>query len=333
MNQIQKEEKTIQLSSSELDKLFGHGDGNAALLFLFVRRSGGFSVGQAARELKCTEAELLAAAATLRGLGLLDDAALQTQRHIDAAPEYTAEDISLRAKTDAAFEAVVSEAQFVLGRLLSSSDLRLLLAIYDYWGLQADVIMVLLHHCVERYQERYGPGRMPTLRYIEKEAQFWARHEINTLDAAEDYIRREKARQSLTAVIQDALQIRGRELTKSEGKYIDDWITLGFGPEAIAMAYDRTVIATGRLAWKYMDKILHSWSEQQLYTPEAIEAGDSRRAAGTGTGPAARSGPRAASGINMRASAGKDAGNEDDKLETMRRMYARMKGGGNANGS
>ena len=157
------EKKDIVISAPALDKLLGRCDGNAALLYL----------NRAARDLKCTEAELLAAAGALRAAGLLD--APETVLEPAAAPEYTAEDVAARAGTDAAFEAAVAEAEQALGRVLSSSDLRLLFGIYDYWGLPADVIMLLLHHCVEQYEARYGPGRRPTMRYVEKEAQFWAR--------------------------------------------------------------------------------------------------------------------------------------------------------------
>ena len=301
-------EKNIELPMEEVNKLLGHGDGNAALLYLHVRRAGTFSLGRAARELKCTEAELLAAAGTLRALGLLD-APEPAEITPSEAPQYTAEDVAARARTDSAFEAVVAEAETALGRVLSTNDLKLLFGIYDYWGLQADVIMLLLHHCVEKYQARSGPGRKPTMRYVEKEAQYWARTEINTLDAAEEYLRKEKEKRALTGQIKEALQIRGRELTGSELKYIEEWIGLGFGPEAVAVAYDRTVLSTGKLAWKYMDRILHSWAEQRLFTPVDIESRDPRRASA-----AAKPGQT------------EPARGDSEMLETMRRMYARMKG-------
>ena len=297
-------EKYIQLPQETLDKLLGHCDGNAALLYLHILRAGDFSLNRAARALKCTEAEILAAAGTLRSLGLLDAPAPERAE----APEYDAGDVTARVGTDRAFEAVVAEAERTLGRVLSRADLTLLFAVYDYWGLRPDVIMLLLHHCVEKYQARSGAGRMPTMRYIEKEAQFWARSEITTLDAAEDYLRREREQQALAGQIRDVLQIRGRELTPGEAKYIDLWLSMGFGPEAVAEAYDRTVLATGRLAWKYMDTILRSWNEKRLYTPEAIAAGDPAR-------------------LPKSRPAAEPERSDGEKLDAMRRMYEHMKGG------
>lgn len=295
-------DERVQITYEELDKLLGHADGNAALLYLHIRRSGGFSMERAARALKCTEAELFTAAGTLRTLGLLEE----DEKPAKEAPEYTAEDVAARAGADPAFEAVVREAEQTLGHVLSSNDLKLLFGIYDYWGLGAEVIMVLLHHCVERYQAASGAGRKPTMRYVEKEARYWAGQEINTLDAAEELIRRETERRALAGQVKEVLQIYGRDLTAGEKKYIESWLALGFSPEAIAIAYDRTVLSTGKLAWRYMDKILQSWDAMGLYTPGDIEAGDARR------------GTNAAQGAP-------EPRPEADKLEAMRRMYEHMK--------
>ncbi|MEF9971929.1 MAG: DnaD domain protein, partial [Oscillospiraceae bacterium] len=43
-----------------------------------------------------------------------------------------------------------------------------------------------------------------------------------------------------------------------------------------ALAYDKTVIKTGGMQWKYMNSILESWHAKNLHTAEEAEAGDSR---------------------------------------------------------
>ena len=299
------EEKTL-LTAGEADRLLACADGTAALLYLHILRSGGFSLSAAAGVLKRSEAEVALAADTLRRLGLLDGlrGPLQTQE----TPEYSAEDIVRRADSDSAFAGLVSEAERALGRVLSSNDLRLLFGIYDHLGLPADVIMLLLHHCIETYQERSGAGRMPAMRYIEKEAWYWAEQEILNLDAAEEHIRRERSRREQGEQVKAVLQIRDRALTAGERRYVDDWIALGYGPESLAIAYDRTVLSTGKLTWKYMDRIVRSWSEKRLYTPEEIEAGDARRG-----------GPKRPETAGGRS--------DSEKLADMRRIYENMKGG------
>ena len=297
-------EETGLLSTEAADKLLASADGRAALLYLHILRSGGFSLTAAARVLRCSETETALAADTLRRLGLLPKPREPLRQ--SELPPVTAEDIVARARTDGAFRGIVCEAEKALGRVLSSHDLEVLFGIYDHLGLPADVIMVLLNHCVEEYQARSGPGRMPTMRSIEKEAWFWAEQEILNLDAAEEHLRRCREKQEAAAQVKDALQIRGRDLTATERKYVESWLAMGFGTEAIAVAYDRTVSRTGRLAWKYMDTILQSWSQKGLLTPEAIASGD----------PAER--PK-------RPAAGSQAGSKK-QIEDLKKVYQSISG-------
>lgn len=268
------ESKELRLPAADADKLLACADGLCALLYIHILRTGSFCLSKASRELKRSESDIVLAAGTLRRLGLLEkvEAPLPSRE----MPEFTAGDVSRRADSDKAFEAVVDEAQHRLGRTLNSNDLRLLLGIYDHLGLPADVIMLLLNHCIEEYQFSNGEGRMPTMRQIEKEAWFWAEQEINTFDAAEEHIRRSNERRQDAELVKEALQITGRALTATEKKYVDSWLSMGYDPETIAIAYDRTVTSTGKLAWRYMDRIITSWNEKKLYTPQEIASGDQR---------------------------------------------------------
>ena len=300
------EEKTL-LTAGEADKLLASADGTAALLYLHILRAGGFSLTDAARVLRRSEPDIALAAETLRRLGLMPKA--QQPLPEETLPQLTVHDLKDIAAKDSAFQGLVAEAEKALGRVLSDNDLRVLFGIYDHLGLPADVILLLLNHCIDEYQARSGPGRMPTMRYIEKEAWYWAGQEIVNLDAAEAHLARCRARREAAEQAKEVLQIRGRSLTVSEQKYLDSWLELGFGPEALSIAYDRTVLRTGKLTWKYMDTILKSWSDKQLFTPEEIEAGD----------PAKRS----------RSAAAAPASNTD-KIRQMEKWVDRMKktGGG-----
>jgi hypothetical protein len=129
---------------------------------------------------------------------------------------------------------------------------------------------------MEQCKKKYGPGRLPTMRNIEKTAYSWARQEVSTLEQADSLIRKLEQRQSQYGEVKKVLSIRDRDLTASETRYVDSWLELGYSPEAIAIAYDKTVFRTGKLSWKYMDTIIKSWHAKKLYTPADIEAGDVR---------------------------------------------------------
>jgi hypothetical protein len=89
---------------------------------------------------------------------------------------------------------------------------------YDYLALPPEVILELLNFCVDRSREKYGPGRLPSMRSIEKEAFVWANMEILTLEQAEEYIEACKARPG-RGEGRPVLNIRGRELSPTEQKY------------------------------------------------------------------------------------------------------------------
>ena len=50
---------------------------------------------------------------------------------------------------------------------------------------------------------------------------------------------------------------------------------MGFSNEVIMLAYERTCLNTGTLKWAYMNSILKSWQEKNLFTPQEIQQGDS----------------------------------------------------------
>ena len=55
---------------------------------------------------------------------------------------------------------------------------------------------------------------------------------------------------------------------------------MGFSPEAVALAYDKTVLKCHELKWPYCNGILKRWHEAGLHTIEEIRAGDRPAARG-----------------------------------------------------
>ena len=281
------------ISQASADRLIAAHDGDVALLYIYLQRTGSDLEG-AARELCRTMGEIEAAHEKLLRMGLIGTASVpspaapaelpraERQREIklppaEELPEYRAEDIVRRSKEDDAFAAIVAEAQKVLGHVLSSSDLKRLFGIYDYLALPPEVVLELLNYCVSISCSPSGEGRRPSMRFIEKEAYAWVHMEIFTLEQAEEYIQKSQLRRGDIGKISEALGIRGRALTPSEQRFISSWLDMGFTLDAIELAYDRTVTNTGALKWGYMNKILQTWHEKKLHTPAEIESNDPRR--------------------------------------------------------
>ena len=265
--------------SAARDKLIAAHDGDTALLWLWLCRSGVYNGDRAAEELCRTLGEMDRAYEKLCRMGLYPitpDRKETPSSPAEELPQYTVNDVLRRSSEDGSFKAVLQEAERVLGRSLSSPDMKILFGIYDYLALPTEVIFVLLNYCTELYRQKYGPGRLPSMRSIEKEAYSWANNEILTLEQAEEFIEESRSRRSRAEEIKAALGIRGRELTPTERKYVFSWLDMGFSVDALSVAYDRTVTNTGSLKWNYMNKIVSSWHQKGIHTVQEIEEKDRR---------------------------------------------------------
>ena len=261
------------------DKLIAAHDGDTALLWLWLCRSGVYNGDRAAEELCRTLGEMDRAYEKLCRMGLYPitpDRKEAPSSPAEELPQYTVNDVLRRSSEDGSFKAVLQEAERVLGRSLSSPDMKILFGIYDYLALPTEVIFVLLNYCTELYRQKYGPGRLPSMRSIEKEAYSWANNEILTLEQAEEFIEESRSRRSRAEEIKAALGIRGRELTPTERKYVFSWRDMGLSVDALSVAYDRTVTNTGSLKWNYMNKIVSSWHQKGIHTVQEIEEKDRR---------------------------------------------------------
>jgi len=274
--------EAVTLSGQTIDKLIRAGDGDAALLYLCILKARGQSTpAEAAAALGKSVGGISTAMAVLSRLGLVrfDEAAeapaqgalggFAERPPIDEPRQYSVAEIEGELEAGAEFHALVQEAQNSLGKIMSPDELLRLYGIYDALRIPPEVILQLITHCIAESRGR-GAGRMPSMRNIEKEAYAWEREGIFSLDRAETYIKALEARKSERGEIKKALQIRDREFSDTEKRYVDGWIGMGFEPGAIAIAYDRTVVMTGKLVWGYMDKIIKGWHDRNLHTTREV---------------------------------------------------------------
>lgn len=271
-------EEVLAIPVREADRLLRTGDGTVALVYLWLlREAGRWDAARCAQELVHTRREVETAVGRLEQLGLIsaNGAVTATEpvpplQPAAELPEYSAQEVSRRAEADGVFSALVSETQRLLGRMLSGADLKTLFGIYDYLALPAEVILQLVQYCIDF---RKG-GRMPGMRQIEREAYAWADRELVTLEQVEAYIHGQQQRMEKVELFREELQLKGRALSGSERRFLESWADWGFGPEAVALAYDRTVLQTGGLKWAYMNSILKRWHEAGLHSIQAIREGD-----------------------------------------------------------
>lgn len=274
-------DESVTVSGAALRRLLEKGDGDAALLYLALLRHQGTVPPRAlAGELRWERTRIETAEAALRQIELITPSASELPEPADEKPEYRQEDVTVALEGNDEFRGLTAAVEQKLGKKLSTPDLGTLLGLYDYLGLPPDVIYLLVCHCAERIRRRYGEGRRPTLRQIEKEAYAWARMGIDTQTEAAEYLKKYAQRQECVPAYMHALQLGSRLPVAGEEKYLTAWQEWGFSPEAVSIAYEKTVLKCHELKWPYINGILKKWHEAGLHTPEQIAAGDRPRAQG-----------------------------------------------------
>ena len=264
------ESASFEIPQNDTHKLLCTASGDAALLYLYIK-SGNDASG-AEEDLRMSDTRLACASATLRQLGLWPEER-KTVVFTGERPNYTEKEVMQAMNSNTDFSALYGEVQRQLGRTLNTEELKILLGFVNYLNLPVDVISVLISYCKDRARRR-GSTRNPSLRTIEKEAYAWAEQGIDTMEEAAAFIQNQNLRQSRMGKIMDILQIHGRRLTPTEERYAQSWLDMGFEDEAIAIAYERTCLNTGSMAWPYMNKILLRWHEAGLMTAAEIRDRD-----------------------------------------------------------
>lgn len=257
-------EKTVR-------RLLDCHDGTAALVYLYLASHDGMLDDKTAQQaLGLEEAQLAHGLNLLASLGLTE-APEQLLDRPNEVPEYTGADVSSALESNADFASLLKFTETRLGRRLSTPDTQTLLGIYDWMGLPADVICLLITSCVEEHQKK-GVGRRLTMRAIENRAKLWCSLGLFSQDAAGVYLKQQEERGEKVAALARLLHLSGRALAPTERKYLEQWAFLE--EDLVLKAYDTTVVKTGGLKWRYMDAVLQSWQAKGFRTAADVEAGE-----------------------------------------------------------
>lgn len=179
-------------------------------------------------------------------------------------PRISRDDVDLISQKDPSLYQLLREAQSILNGPLSPVDSEILAALHVYYGLPADVVLMLLEYCVST-----GKTNMHT---VEKMAASWVERDIMTHERAEEEILR------LTQVGEDekkiiqAFHLQGRSLSAKEREYVERWFALGMDERIISYACESTLDKTGKVSFAYADKMILSWKSKGIQSiREAVE--------------------------------------------------------------
>ncbi len=279
MARVELHPEPIALSQETVDKLIGQGSGDAALLYLYLLRRGGeYSTAATQKALGWNAAQVMGAFARLCELGLAQDDLPPERKNApkpEDCPAYTTEDITAELSAPASdFRGLLEEMERLLGKKCSVTELRILLELYDHLAMPAEVLLLLTARMLEDARAKYGPGGRPRMGEIKARAYQWKRNGIDTLEEAEAWLKKQDYLRSQEGALLQAVGITGRTAVEGEQRFLHQWTEWGFGPEAVHMAYERTLLRTGSMKWPYCNGILRRWHDKGAHTPEEIGAAE-----------------------------------------------------------
>ncbi|MGI6404214.1 MAG: DnaD domain protein [Oscillospiraceae bacterium] len=168
-------------------------------------------------------------------------------------------EINEMGKQDQNIAYLLQEAQGVLGKPLTPVSTDTIVALYSYYGMQPDLILMLLQYCISMGKDN--------MRYVEKVAASWIEAGIDTHEKAEKEILRATRRQGAEEQVRRLMGIYDRALVSSEREYIRCWTEdMNCSMELIGLAYERTIEQKGKLSFAYLNGILQNWRSKGITT-------------------------------------------------------------------
>lgn len=177
-------------------------------------------------------------------------------------PTYTQAQIDELTNTDE-IKWLMNIIEIYLERLLTPTDVQLILYLYETLGFSTDLIMHLYDYCVSKNKRNAS--------YIEAVALSWAEEGIHSVEEADVSI----AKYNTTyQAISKAFGLN-RQPGAIEKQFIDKWTQkYGFDVTIIVEACNRALLRTGKPDFKYTDGIIENWYKNNVKKRADIDALD-----------------------------------------------------------
>lgn len=183
-----------------------------------------------------------------------------------SAPTLSPKDIVVILREDKSLQALVNEAQTVLGRTISSAEQAIIINMVNYYGLKAEIVLMLLGF----YKTQREKGLSISFSYINTMAKSWSDEGIDSIDAAEEKLRQLERSDRLWNEVTAITGIRHKKPTVKQRDMITRWFE-DFDVTMITLAADimKENIPEPKLA--YINSILEKWKKANIKTPADVE--------------------------------------------------------------
>ncbi len=246
-----------QASSSQIAKALGQTAGDIDDLLEFWTEEGILSV----------DGQAVVVKAEIKPIEIESVVEKKVVKESLSAPRLTPADIinAQRDNGDIAF--LLTEAQVILGRTISHAEQEMLVNMVNYYGLKAEVIMMIL----EFYRSEKERGKSIGISYVNAMAKNWAEEGIDSVADAEAKLQDIAKSDRLWNEIIAITGIRHKRPTAKQREMIKDWFS-DFDITMITLAADimKENIPEPKLA--YMNTIIKKWRKSGITSPSQVKA-------------------------------------------------------------
>ena len=182
-------------------------------------------------------------------------------------PVLSPKDVASALRNNSELEALVQNAQEVLGRTISHNEQELIINMVEYYGLPCEVVLTILQY----YKTEKEKGRAIGSAYLGAMAKNWSEEGITTLSAADEKLRELYNSDKLWKEIVAMSSISFRNPTVKQREMIKHW-NEAFSIEMISFACDLMKENAEKPTLKYVDKILSNWQKAGIKTLDDAKA-------------------------------------------------------------
>lgn len=173
---------------------------------------------------------------------------------------YTDEEVTIYSQKEE-IQQLFRLAEKKLAKTLTYQDRKILIALYENYGMSLEILAILFTYCIENGKNN--------LNYIEKVAIDWCENNIDSLEKVETYL---KVYNSDFKTIMKFFGILNRAPIKKEEDFMKKWVLDYKMPmPVIEEACVRTVITTGKASFEYASSIIERWKERNVKSLEDIK--------------------------------------------------------------
>jgi DnaD/phage-associated family protein len=201
-----------------------------------------------------------------------EDDKKQEQKTLPAIPVTKPSYVQIlaRAKESPEIGFLFNEAQIKLGRTIGYEAQCALLMMHDQYGLPVEVILMVLEYAFSVNKVAYS--------YIASIGRDWGEKEIDTIEKADAQITSLRTVNSLWKRFSSMAGLTNPRPTSAQVPYIRSWgMEMGFDAEMIYLGYEQMANHCQRLSLAYIDKVLKTWYNAGIKTPEDVEKANKTR--------------------------------------------------------